>query len=142
MKINIGFAGLKHYLKDYNYLLVDVLGNENIEFHGILTHINGSIIKFPIVVKNEIKQFVILENSFKRYTINLKKYLLGSEELHYSNDNLLDSIVSFELYFRSNSSETVFIDNLELSNYPYEINYIDKEKTEKIDESIIIMKGN
>ncbi|MDD6469392.1 MAG: sialate O-acetylesterase [Bacilli bacterium] len=142
LKINIGFAGLKHYLKDYNYLLVDVLGNENIEFHGILTHINGSIIKFPIVVKDEIKQFVKLENSFKRYTINLKKYLLGSEELHYSNDNLLDSIVSFELYFRSNSSETVFIDNLELSNYPYEINYIDKEKTEKIDESIIIMKGN
>ena len=82
------------------------------------------------------------DHHIEKVYVCLKKYLLGSEELHYSNDNLLDSIVSFELYFRSNSSETVFIDNLELSNYPYEINYIDKEKTEKIDESIIIMKGN
>lgn len=136
IKVNFGLSGCFNHFDMFKYLLVDIKGNEKIEFHGIVFRKAGAVYKLPLTLNSKIVQYVNLNNKFNTYAILLNKYQDGSEGT-YDCNNFLNDIVSFELYFRSKEKVIINIDNIRLTN-----NVIDKEIevniNKKVDSSILL----
>ncbi len=141
--MKVGLSGAQHNLCKFHYLMVDVKGNKGCGFHGILFRSNGAIYRLPLVnEKNEIIPFVILDDEFKTYVIDLTRYLDGSECVYNSSKYIIDNISDFDIYYRSKDISIINIDNFVGFNALTYISITEEIlKEENQDNSIVIMKN-
>ena len=134
IKANIGCAGQFHALGVFPYLNIDIKGDKDVSFYGILFRVNGRINKFPIY---DIEgQCIELQNDWRTYSIDLNKILDGSNGITNISKEVINSLSSMELYFRTEKDKTiVLIDNLNLSFKPV-INRGNKKEKGHVESSI------
>ena len=135
VKVNCGLSAIINRFKDFKYLNLDIKGDSDIEFHGIVFRKSSGIYKFSLINENGIIQFVKIDNEFKTYSVSISEYFDGSE-FGYKVKDELDNLYSFELYFRSYGDCILNIDNIRVSNALSNIKMVEKE--EVLDTSIVV----
>jgi len=139
LKVNNGLSGIINRFDKFKYITLDLKADSDCEFHGIVFRTQSHIYKFNIVTDVLNFPYCKLTNEFKSYSISLEQIFDGAEIPVPSTKEILNSIHSFELYFRSNKDVNVNIDNIRLTNNKY-INFYKKENS-NIDTTIVINKA-
>ena len=139
IKVNNGLSGLINRFDDFNYLTLDLKADSDCEFHGILFRTQSHIYKFNVLTEVLNFPYCKLTNDFCSYSISLEQIFDGAETPMVASKEILKSIHSFELYFRSNKEVMVNIDNIRLTNTKYTASH--KKENSNLDTSIVINKA-
>ena len=139
VKVNNGLSGLINRFDKFKYLTLDLKVDSDCEFHGIVFRTQSHIYKFNVVTEVLNFPYCKLTKNFCSYSISLEQIFDGAETPIVASKEILNSIHSFELYFRSIKEVKVNIDNIRLTNTKYTAS--SQKENLNIDTSIVINKA-